>query len=116
MAQLSEMRANNSKNKRNEIQEMARIRSLQAVTKKERRKDLQERIVQQLQKQAADRQFVTTWVKAILVHKAVTKIRADMVKKKEEAQFLASIFWTVLKIKIRMGSKIRRNGPTPEER
>ena len=39
-----------------------------------------------------------------------------MVKKKEEAHFLASIFWTVLKIKIRMGSKIRRNGPTPEER
>ena len=59
---------------------------------------------------------MSKWYRAILVHKAATKIRADMVKKKEEAHFLASIFWTVLKIKIRMGSKIRRNGPTPEER
>ena len=51
---------------------------------------------------------MTTWCKAILVHKAAVKILADMKKKKEEAQFLASIFWTVFKIKMRMGTKIRR--------
>ena len=51
---------------------------------------------------------MTKWYRAILVHKAATKIRDDMVKKQEEAHFLASVFWTVLKIKIRMGTKIRR--------
>ena len=50
MGQLNEMRFMQNKKKRNEIQEMARIRSLQAVTKKERRKDLQERIVSRLNK------------------------------------------------------------------
>ena len=39
-----------------------------------------------------------------------------MKKKTDEARFMASIFWIVLKIKIRMASKLRRNGPTPEER
>lgn len=39
-----------------------------------------------------------------------------MDKKTEEARFLAQVFWIVMKMKIRSGTKLRRNGPTPEER
>ena len=60
--------------------------------------------------------MVSTWNTAVLIFKACAKIKQDMTKKKEEAKFLASVFWTVIKMKIRSGTKLRRNGPTPEER
>ena len=39
-----------------------------------------------------------------------------MIKKREEAKYMAEVFWTVLKMKMRMSTKLRRQGPTPEER
>jgi hypothetical protein len=39
-----------------------------------------------------------------------------MARIKEEAKFMSKIFWIVFKIKIRMSRKIKKNGPTPEER
>ena len=110
------MRQEQSKQRKKEIDEMTRIRNLQAVTKKERRKQLQQTIVTNLQKQAANEKFVKTWRSAIVFQRICANLTKMIAKKKEEAQFLAKVFWTVLKLKMRMATKLRRNGPTPEER
>ena len=87
---------------------MARYRMLQSVTKKERRAELQENIMTNLSKQKADREFVTKWYQAFVIHKICTNLKKKVQKKQEEARFMAQVFWTVLKIKMRMGTKLRR--------
>ena len=92
---------------------MNRIRNLQFVTKKEHRAELQERIVFNLNKAADDKEFVTKWNTAAKIYLACVNLKKAMDKKKEEARYLASEFWIVLKMKIRTSTKLRRNGPTP---
>ena len=92
---------------------MNRIRNLQFVTKKEHRAELQERIVFNLNKAADDKEFVTKWNTAAKIYLACVNLKKAMDKKKEEARYLASVFWIVLKMKIRTSTKLRRNGPTP---
>ena len=111
--QFNEMRGQQSKQRKKEIDEMARIRNLQAVTKKEHRSELQQRIVYNLNKAAADYEIVSKWNKAVKIHRACVNLKKAMDKKKEEARYLASVFWIVLKLKIRTSTKLKRNGPNP---
>ena len=66
-----------------------------------------------LNKAAADHEFVSKWNKAAKIYLACVNIKKAMDQKKEEARYMASVFWIVLKMKIRTSTKLKRNGPTP---
>ena len=62
------MRLHQNKSKREELNEMTRLRTLESVTRKERRRDLQSQILINLRKSAKDMKFVNQWYKAFIVY------------------------------------------------
>ena len=114
--QLNEMRSQQTQQRKKELDEMSHIRKLQSVTKKERRGELQQQIINDLNKAASDQELVTKWYKAAVIFKACSNLKKAMDQKKEEARYLASVFWIVLKMKMQCSIKLKRKGATAEER
>jgi len=44
--------------------------------------------------------MVTKWYKAMIIYDACKKLKLAVDQKKDEARYLASVFWIVLKMKI----------------
>ena len=102
--------------RKQDIEAMAQQRAVANLQRKERRKELQEKILGDIKERGRSIVFLQKWASVIMLHKAFRRFQREVRRKASEAEYFQKVMWTVIRARRRIQYKIRRQGPTAEER
>ena len=91
-------------------------RSISNLQKKERRSELQNKILSNIKKRGKDIAFTHKWLQIIVAHIAFRRQKKEWQRRVDYAGYFLRVHWMVVRAKNVLYKKMLRQGPTTDER
>ena len=102
--------------KKKDIEDMKLVRAHASVHRKERRKELQVKILSDISENQRSVYYYMKWVCAIKLNRVFRVFKTEVKRRHDEQEYLARVHWIAVKARNQMRVMIEKNGKDPEER